>query len=132
MGDGAEPIEDDELLYRRVVLEYFNGGKGEEPSPEAFSPRTYDKTGISLFRAKYTTPQDVAQNDRGKRYWVAVLRAGNLRANGLQVLPKAEGHPTGHAEIPDLTYENRHEDAAEEAKQLLARKLCLEVLGPLP
>jgi len=132
MGDGAEPIEDDECLYRRVRLDYYDPKQADEPSPLAFHPRDYDQTGISVFRAKYTTPELVAQNDRGKRYYVAVLRAGDLRAHGIHVVPRPEGHPSGHAEIPELTYENRRTDAAEEAKQLLARKLCLRIIGPLP
>lgn len=132
MGDGVEPIEDDECLYRRVSLDYYDPDQADEPSPLAFHPRAYDQTGISVFRAKYTTPELVVQNDRGKRYYVAVLRAGDLRAHGIQVVPCAEGHPSGHAEIPGLTYENRRTDAAEEAKQLLARKLCLRIIGPLP
>ena len=132
MGDGTEPIEDDELLYRRIQLVHFAPEQSEEPSPQAFHPGKRDETGLSLFRAKYTTPQRVAENDRGKRYYVAVLRAGDLRSRGLQVVPRVEGHAPGHAEIPQLTYESRKEGEAKEAEQLLARKLCLEILGPLP
>lgn len=132
MGDQAEPIEDDEDLYRRIPLQYFDPRQGREPSPHAFHPGKHDETGISLFRARYISPEEVAQNDRGKQYYVAVLRAGQLRANGLDVVPRPDEHKAGHAEIPSLTYENRHNDAAEEAKQLLARKLCREILGPFP
>ena len=57
MGEGEEPIEDDEYLYRRIVLKYFNPGEGQEPSPWAFRPRDYDQTGISIFRAKYVRPE---------------------------------------------------------------------------
>jgi len=132
MGGGTEPVEDDELLYRRVRREHFDPDKSHEPSPMAFHPLPYDTTGISVFRARYTGPAQVVQNDRGKRYYVAVLRAGDLRAHGIEVVAAPEGHPPGHAELPCLTYENRHCDAAEETKQLLARRLCIEVLGPLP
>ena len=62
----------------------------------------------------------------------APLRAGDLRANGLDVVPGPRADLRGHAELPDLTYKNRREDAAEEAQQLLARKLCRKILGPLP
>ena len=78
------------------------------------------------------TKQASRSYDRGKRYYVAVLRAGDLRSRGLQVVPRVEGHAPGHAEIPQLTYESRKEGEAKEAEQLLARKLCLEILGPLP
>ena len=132
MDDGTEPIEDEEYLYRRIVFKYFDPDQGEEPSPQAFHPRSYDKTGLSVFRAKYVTPEQVAKNDRGKQYYVAVLRAGDLRAQGLDVVPRPEGNAPGHAELPGLTYDSRRTDAVEEAQQLLARKLCLKILGPLP
>ena len=132
MADGTEPVDDHETLYRRIMLEHFDPDQGLEPSPKAFHPRKYDQTGLSVFRAKYATPEDVARNDRGKRYYIAVLRAVDLRANGLDVIPRTEGNVPGHAELPGLTYENRYTDAAVEAKQLLARKLCLKILGPLP
>jgi len=131
---GEEPIEDDELLYRRIphAPHYFDPEVSPEPSPEAFRPRPNDKTGISVLREKYATPEEAARPPRGKRYWVAVLRAGDLRAHGLDVVPRPEGDAPGHAEIPALNYKNRRTDAAEEAQQLLARKLCLKILGPLP
>jgi len=132
MGDGTEPIEDDEYLYRRVSLPYFDRTQGGEPSPWAFRPRKYDITGISLFRAKYTTPEEIARNARGKQYYIAVLRAGDIRSHGLDVVPIPQGHAPGHVEIPSLTHANRRTDAAEEAIQVLARKLCLKILGPFP
>lgn len=78
------------------------------------------------------TPEQVTENDRGKQYYVAVLCAGDLRAEGLDVVPRPEANAPGHAEVPGLTYDNRRTDTAEEAQQLLARKLCLKILGPLP
>jgi len=134
MGDGTEPIDDDEYLYRRIPIgtEYFDPGKSGKPSPWAFHPRKYDETGISVSRAKYVTPEQLAQNDRQKRFYIAVLRAGDLRREGIRVVPRPlEGKP-GHAELPDLTYDDRREDRVEEFKQLLANKLCREVLGPFP
>ena len=132
MGDGTEPIEDEELLYRRVQLVHVGPAEGGEPSPMAFHPGRHDRTGISVRRAKYVTPDQAAQNDRGKRYYIAVLRAGDLRRHGFQVVPRPVTGVAGHAELPNLTHENRHSDEAVEAKQLLARKLCLKILGPLP
>ena len=135
MGDGSEPIENDEHLYRRIPVQpqYYDPSQGPEPSPLAFHPRKDDKTGISVFRAKYVTPEQLAQSGRGKRYYVAVLRVGDLRNHGLEVVPRIEGHALpGHAELPNLTFENKRSDAAEEAKQILARKLCLKILGPFP
>ena len=132
MGDDSEPIEDDELLYRRVQLVHFDPSQGPCPSPQAFRATAHDETGVSVFRAKFTTVEDVVRNDRGKSYYVAVLRAGNLRANCIDVVPKPQEDRPGHAELPGLTYENRKSDTSEEARQLLARKLCLQMLGPFP
>jgi len=132
MADGTEPIEDEEYLYRRVQIAHFDPAIETKPSPMAFHPRRYDAAGISVWRAKYRTPEQAAENSRDKRYYIAVLRAGDLRAHGLDVVPDTAGSEPGHAVLPALTYENRHNDAVREAEQLLARKLCLEVLGPLP
>jgi hypothetical protein len=132
MGEGIDQIDDDEELYRRILDVYYDPPEGTEVSPEAFAPREHDKTGISLFRAKYVSPQEVIGKKPGKRYWVPVLRAGDLKEGGLRILPSPEGQPPGHAEIPDMTHENRHTDQVEEAKQLLARKLCRRILGPYP
>ena len=38
-----------------------------------------DVTGLSVSRAKYKSIQDAAKGLRGKAYYVAVLRAGDLR-----------------------------------------------------
>ncbi|HDY66120.1 MAG TPA: hypothetical protein ENH84_07820 [Phycisphaerae bacterium] len=132
MSDGAEIIEDDEFLYRRILLWLYNQNDGLKPSPKAFHPGRHDQTGISVYRAKYTTPAQVARNDQGKRYYIAILRAGDLHEHGIRVVPKNSGHPPGHAELPDMTYVNRRTDTVKEAEMLLSQKLCIKVLGPLP
>ena len=133
MGDGTEPVEDEELLYRRIPLQpqWYDPATGW-PTPLAFNPRRDDLTGLSFCRAKYTTPIEAARNDRDKQYYIAVLRAGDLREHGLDVVPKPLSNDPGHCEMPVLNYQERKTDRAEEAKLLLARKLCLRVLGPLP
>ncbi len=52
MSDGAEIIEDDELLYRRIPLQakYFDQNNHPQPSPLAFHPTEHDQTGISVYR----------------------------------------------------------------------------------
>ena len=58
--------------------------------------------------------------------------AGDLRAQGIAVVPRPlEGDP-GHAELPGLTYQDRKSDEALEWKALLAQQLCLRVEGPFP
>ncbi len=134
MPDGTEPILDEELLYRRVPVsqKYYRPGIDKPASPEAFRPnKNRDQTGLSVFRAKYVSPEEVAQNDRGSKYFVAVLRAGDLRSQGIEVVPRpTEEAGPGHAELPGLRSENRRETEGEQ--KLLARKLSLEILGPYP
>ena len=134
MGDAEEPIADDELLYRRVHLTEYDPAIDPKVSPQAFRPRRYDETGLSLYRAKHATAEDVAANSRGKKYYVAVVRAGDLRRHGMQIepAPGTEGGPAGHAEIVNLTYRNRKEGPAMTWQILLAEELCFEVIGPLP
>lgn len=131
--DGTEPIEDDERLYRRVPVrpEYHDPAVDTQPSPLAFNPRPDDTTGLSLSRAKYKSMSEVAANPHGKRFYVAVLVAGAMRARGIAVVPKPLPGDPGHAEIPGLRYDNRRSDTAEEWKVALATELCT-VEGPFP
>ncbi len=134
MGDGTEPIEDEELLYRRIPTQvsYFDPKRDSRPSPHAFTPHRNDASGISFSRAKYASPEEVAMRGFSSRYWIAVLKAGDLRKHGLEVIARPVGGDPGHAELPALSYKNHKTDVAEETKVLLAEKLCLNVLGPFP
>ena len=129
--DGTEPIDDDELLYRRVPVStgwYSEGGL----SLEAFDPRPNEHTGISIYRAKYKTLEEAAKGKGKKGYFVAILRAGDLRQHGIDVVPRPntpEGHDPAHAELPGLTAENRDTNSALEQKLALST-LALEVKGP--
>ncbi len=130
--DGTEPVADDEILYRRIPVSqgWYDAQVDSKPSSEAFRPTKLDDTGLSLARGKYKSIEAAARGQQGKLYFVAVLRAGNLRAEGIPVEPKpAVGDPS-HAEIPGLTYVDRKTDQSIEWKTLLARKLCLRVEGP--
>jgi len=128
--NGTEPIADDELLYRRVPVSmgWYTEGK---LSPEAFDPRKDETTGISVYRAKYKSIEEVAKGKSKKGYYVAVLRAGDLRQNGMEIVPQSTPDDPGHAEFPDLTCHNRLMPEAQERKLRLAG-LCLSVEGPFP
>ena len=129
--NGTEPLGDDELIYRRVLVSHdlFNPDTGHL-SPEAFRPRKYDLTGTSVDRAKYRSVEEAAQGRNPKGYYVAVFRVGDLRREGLDVVPRPDPDNPGHAEIPALNYADRTSDAVEAWKVLLARKLSLRVEGP--
>ena len=136
MDDKIESIADEELLYRRVPIStgWYNP-ENESLSPEAFAPhKTNDITGLSVTREKYKSIEEAAQGRPGKSYYVAVLRAGDLRKSGITVasLPDVpDGYDPGHAEIPGLNADNRKEDKTLERKLLLV-ELCLRVEGPFP
>jgi len=130
--DGTEPIADDEILYRRIPVSqnWYDPNVSPKPSSQSFHPTKYDTTGLSLSRGKYTTIEEAAQGTAGKSYYVAVLQAGDLRAQGITLLPKPEVDDPGHCEIPSLTYQDRNTDQSLESKTLLAEQLCLRVEGP--
>ena len=130
--DGTEPLSDDEYIYRKIPVKpgWHNPSISASPSPQAFNPRKEDTTGLSVDRAKYRTIRESAQGPSTQGYYVAVLRVGDLRANGIEVVPRPEGQNPGHAEIPGLTYENRKTDQALEWRTRLAHELTLRVEGP--
>ena len=135
MSDGTEPITDDEILYRRIPTrpDYYNPDTSDRPSPLAFRPRDDDTTGLSVFRAKYVTPTGLAENDRGKRYFIGFLRASVMRSFGMDVVPDPIP-PTnlGHAEIPDLTSETKRTKRGKELMVALAERVCYRIEGPFP
>jgi hypothetical protein len=131
IGDGNEPIVDDELIYRRIP-ESTGWYSPTDVSPQAFSPHPQnDLTGISVSRAKYKSIAEAAVGRVGKSYYVAVLSAGALRQAGISIEPRPRPGDPGHAEMPDLRAENRKEQATLEKMQVLTT-LCSEVHGPFP
>ena len=101
MDDGIEPITDDELLYRRIPasMGWYSASAGL--SPQAFAPHaTNDITGLSVSRAKYKSIQAAAKGRPGKSYYVAILRAGDLRQRGIQVVPRPLPEDVGTQNSP--------------------------------
>ena len=132
--DRTEPIADDEILYRRIPDSqgWYDPQVSQHPSPQAFRPTRNDSTGLSLVRAKYKAAEEAARGQPGKAYFVAVLRVGDLRAEGIEVIPRLQAGDPAHAELPGLTYENRRSDQVLQWETLLAERLCLRVGGPFP
>ncbi len=103
--------------------------------PQAFAPhKTLDTSGLSISRAKYKTIVEAARGRPGKSYFVAVLRAGELRQRGMDVVPRPilpdGSRDPAHAELPDLNATNRKEDLTLERQRILANDLTLRVRGP--
>ncbi len=126
---GHEPVADDEILYRRVPVSRNWYSPASGLSPQAFDPRDDEHTGISIDRAKYKSLTEVAAGKSKQGYFVAVFRAGDLRARGIQVLPSPESNDPGHAELPQLTCHNRDQVESLERQSLLTA-LPISVEGP--
>ena len=129
VNDGTEPIADEEFLYRRIPAstDWYSTETGLKP--EAFGPLKTDATGLSISRAKYKSIEEAARGRPGKSYYVAVLRAGDLRQNGIEPAPKPMPDDPGHAELPDLNADNRKTDQTLELQRVLV-SLTLRVEGP--
>ena len=128
MNDGTEPISDDELLYRRVPLTWYSPQNGLDA--QAFAPhKTLDTTGLSMARAKYKSKEEVAAGQPGKSYYVAVLRAGDVRKAQIEPVPRPEPNDPGHSELPDLNSQNRKSDRTQGLQRILVA-ITLSVEGP--
>jgi hypothetical protein len=127
--DPSDPIDGDEYLYRRVPV-VTNRVRDQCVDPHAFRPNEKDTTGLSLERARLTSPEDAARGPSGGGYYIARVRARDIRDLGLVIVPRPSVRP-GHVELPGLTYENRRTDQAEEWQVQLADLATREgVLGP--
>lgn len=130
-----DPIADDEILYRRISASAdppWLDPVTKEVNANAFAPhKKNDTTGLSVWRAKYKSKEQAAQGP-AKRYYLAELRAGDLRANGIAVVPQPhiqDGYDIAHAELPDLNASNRKDSRTIERQRILAKNV-LEVVGP--
>lgn len=129
--EGCQPVADDDFIYRRIPLSKgWYDPATHTLSPEAFNPLKFDTTGLSFSLAKLTTIEQASQGPSKEGYYVATLRVGDLRKQGMDVVSKPmDGNP-GHAEIPVLNYVNKKSDQVKEWKVLLAHVLTLRVEGP--
>jgi len=129
---GGEPVLDDEFLYRRIPVStnWYEAKRIPPLEPEAFRPNRNDDTGISVSRAKYKTIDQAAIGRAGKQYFVAVFRAGDIRAAGMEIAARPLLDDPSHAEITSLTYDNRKSKEAIQWRATLAEQLCLRVEGP--
>ncbi|HVA48906.1 MAG TPA: hypothetical protein VNH11_21245 [Pirellulales bacterium] len=127
-----ETIADDEVLYRRVPVSTGWVKSVDEVLPEAFQPRRDDTTGLSVFRAKFRKLDETARGASKHGYYVLELRAGDLRAAGIEIVPKPDDDAPGHAEIPSLAFGEPETNDSLKHRQLLAEQLICAVHGPFP
>jgi hypothetical protein len=60
--DENEPVDDSELVYRRIHPNYFDPALPVPVEPEAFRPSRNDATGLSVVRARFAQPRDTLAN----------------------------------------------------------------------
>lgn len=124
-----EPIADDEMLYRRVpVSKDWIDSHGVRP--DAFEPRSDDDTGLSVYRARFVKVADAARGLSKRGYYVLEMRAGDLRAAGIEVLPMPHDDLPGHAELPGLAFHDSESELSMEQRELLADRLVVAIHGP--
>lgn len=134
MSEAAEPIGADELLYRRIPVSanWYDPTVTPPLSSQAYRPRENDLTGISLYRAKGTTPEAIAARGRpGKTFYVAALRYADLQNAKIEVVDSNDPNDPGHVELPALNAENRRSNEALEISVKLV-SLTRDVFGPFP
>jgi hypothetical protein len=99
---GDSDLPDGEWVFRRIP--YSSQWVKPDGSVDlaAFLPNRGDVTGLSLSRVN-TAAEAGATGKRGKRFYAAALRVGELKARGLRVTADSPGH----AEIEGWTFETR-------------------------
>jgi len=131
-----EEIGNDEIICRRVSANsgWYDPVRGEV-KPEAFKPRVGDE-GVSVDRLasdvhpNFRSTKESAAGQAGKEYYAVCLSVASLREHGIEVVSQPLGENPGHAEIVDLTYENRKSDSSLEIMTFLAHEAVLRVEGP--
>src|SRR5437879_3703895 len=100
-------VDNSEVIFRRIPKSMgWYDPKTNVVRPEAFNPRDVDVIGISVYRAKHRSIEEVARGLSKHGYYVAVLEAGSLRAAGIEIRVDDPDDP-GHAILPDLRADNR-------------------------
>lgn len=108
MVNETDQIVPDELLLRRIPNspDYINPALEQPVSRLAFRPTNADSDGLSVFRALFSTPENVSESGRNpNEVWVATIAARAIIELKLSVIPSPtpEG-PRGHSLIPEICY----------------------------
>jgi len=102
------PLSDDELLGRRISQpEWYDSDLGI--SEKAFSPKRQDQTGLSLYRLRYRSCEELGRTQKGNKRHVAVLKVGAIRELGLELRVDEQQDNPGHVELPALRYETKRQ-----------------------
>ncbi len=105
MAEPLDAIDPEEIVLRRVHLQYYKPNAPVRIDRGAFKPTPSDVDGISLYRASRVSAQQV-QGERGKpeNYAVVRLSARAVLALGVRLSPaeRPDDPLPGHMVIPEL------------------------------
>ncbi len=114
----CDPVSPDEFVYRRIPggnPSFYNPRKSRPVTVGAFSPSDLDTDGLSVFRALFTTPDEVARlNSKPYSFYIARLRVSDILELGVSVIPDPlPDPPFGHSLIPEMNPGNSTGDGRE-------------------
>ena len=98
MKDERDEVTVDEDVLRRIHVRYKEHA-GLPVSPAAFRPTDKDTDGISVYRALFASPTEIAS----PKHYVCELRVRELHQLELSVEPRPTPHPPrGHSVVPEI------------------------------
>lgn len=114
MTDQYENVTDDEFVLRRILNreDYIDLSLNIPVQRNAIAPTRQDIDGVSVYREKFVTPEEVSKSGTNPAgYYVVRFNVGVLRKLGLDVIPDpVEGELLGHALIPQLCFAAKKAD----------------------
>lgn len=118
-----DPVGDAEWLLRKVPsgnAQYYDPSLQTPLQRIAFRPNTKDVCGISFFREIFVSPRSLGYKGRKPPYYVVRLRARQVAAIGLRILPLPDpDQPPGHLVLPELCFKAKQTVAEKEAASRL-------------
>ena len=118
------PVDGSEFVLR-TIPNLPNFIRPDLPQPVtrvAFGPNKNDTDGLSVFREKFISPEDLARVSRQKgNCYVVRLRASDVFALGLTIKPDRSDAIHGHCLIREITYAERKVEAVKTAVLRLAQ-----------
>lgn len=134
--DAYEQVADDEIVYRTVSDRsgWYDPDSDSPIAWETFRPNKRDLDGLSVWRAKYKSPEQAAlQHARqDRRYYVVAMRVGDLRRIGVEVAATSAADEPGHASLTTLSTATYREEKnrIRGLAQRIATELVDTVHGP--
>lgn len=128
-----DAVGDAEWLLRKVPsgnAQYYDPSLQTPLQRIAFKPNKDDVDGISFFREMFVSPRRLGYEGRKPPYYVVRLRARQVAAIGLRILPLPDpDQPPGHLVLPGLCFKAK-QTAAEKELQVALRDIASLAFDP--